>query len=234
MVNVFQMNKKYGEWAEKTIYNYFKGNSDKIKLDMFYFGSQRDTRKKDLTDAPSRPDFIILKNEKIKEMENRYGISFNNPDLLKLFNLIKISDEDKEILKQHPEYWMTKILDDEKIMKDIIKNIFCMIEIKSGFGLFNKKKYEKGKLNIMVAKDFKERIDKIQKKFSVKFNTYAIYVLLDRAYISNIEKIYGSDGADTEYSYERRGKNENKKQMFRTITFNKSDFFIYLNRRRPE
>ena len=89
----------------------------------------------------------------------------------------------------------------------------------------NKKKYEKGKLNIMVAKDFKERIDKIQKKFSVKFNTYAIYVLLDRAYISNIEKIYGSDGADTEYSYERRGKNENKKQMFRTITFNKSYHF---------
>jgi hypothetical protein len=62
MVNIFQLNKRFGEWAERTVYGYFKRNRNELGLTIFYFGSQRATRKKDKTDAPKRPDFIIMNN----------------------------------------------------------------------------------------------------------------------------------------------------------------------------
>ena len=225
MVNIFQLNKKYGEWAERTIYGYFKSHKKKNGLNIFYFGSQVSTRKKDLTDAPLRPDFILLRNGKIKILKNKYKFCFDRPNLKKLFELTKISEENKQFLKKNPEYWMTKILDKEQLTKDIIKNAFCMIEVKSGFGLFNKTKYKNEKLNIMLPLDFKKKIVRIQQKFNKKFQTYAIYVLLDRAYIANMKKIYSREGKISEYSYERRGMGDVKKEKFRTLTFNKSYFF---------
>lgn len=225
MVNVFQLNKKYGEWAEKTIYEYFKSNKKISGLNIFYFGSQVSTRKKDLTDAPLRPDFILLNNDKIKMLQNKYSFNFDRPNLKKLFKTIKISEENKQILKENPEYWMTKVLDKEQLMKDIMGNVFCMIEVKSGFGLFNQTKYKQGKINIMLPIDFKKRIKKIQKRFKIKFQTYAVYVLLDKAYIANMNKMYSRAGKITEYSYERWGKSDVKKNKFRTLTFNKSHFF---------
>lgn len=225
MVNVFQLNKRYGEWAEETIYNYFKSNKKRNGFDIFYFGSQVNTKKKDLTDAPPRPDFILLKNDKIKYLENKYKINFNKPNLKKLLKIIEISDENEKILKYNPKYWMTKTFDKEKLMKDIVKNVFCMIEVKSGFGLFDEKKYKQGKINIMLPLDFKKRILKIQRKFNANFETYAVYVLLDKCYIANMKKMYGVDGKISEYSYERRGQSDVKKNKFRTLTFNKSYFF---------
>lgn len=224
MVNVFQLNKKYGEWAERTIYEYFKSNKKKNGIDIFYFGSQVSTKKKDVTDAPLRPDFILLRNDKIKHIQNEYGFNFNKPHLKKLFKIIKISEEDKQILKENPEYWMTKVPAIEPLMNDIVKNVFCMIEVKSGFSLFNEKKYKQEKLNIMLPLKFKERISKLQEIFNINFKTYAIYVLLDKAYLANMDKIY-EEGETTEYSYERRGKSDVKKEKFKTLTFNKSYFF---------
>jgi len=94
-----------------------------------------------------------------------------------------------------------------------------------GVGLFNQKKYKQEKLNVMLPLDFKDRIKKIQRTFKTKFKTYAVYVLLDKSYIANMNKMYGKDGEITEYSYEKRGKSDVKKNKFRTLTFNKSHFF---------
>lgn len=225
MVNTFQLTKKYGEWAERTVYNYFKNNRKKIKIDIFYFGSQVDTVKKDKTDAPQRPDFILIETKKVKKLERKYNLNFDNPNLKRLFNLAHLSKEDGQIITKNPEYWITRVLNKEDILKEIVKNVYCMIEVKSGFGLFNKEKYEEEKINVMLPIDFRNRVRKIQKKFYIKFNTYALYVLLDKAYIANMDKMYSRDGKITEFSFERRGKSDNKKNKYRTLTFNKSYFF---------
>ncbi|OGJ15724.1 hypothetical protein A3K73_04045 [Candidatus Pacearchaeota archaeon RBG_13_36_9] len=224
MVNVFQLNKKYGEWAERTIYDYFKANKKNNGFNIFYFGSQVNTRKKDTTNAPKRPDFILIRNKDVKQLEKKYGLNFDKLNLNQLSNLVGIVDDDKKILEKNPEYWMTKVLDNKKLMHDIIKNVYCMIEVKSGFRLFSQEKYDDEKLNVILPLDFRKRIRKIQKKFRVRFNTYAIYVLLDRAYIANMDKMYSPEGKNATYSYERQGKGENKKGKYRTLLFNKSYF----------
>ena len=100
-----------------------------------------------------------------------------------------------------------------------------MLEIKSGWGVFNQEKYEEGRANIMLPIDFRRRIIEIQKRFKVRFKTYAIYVLLDRAYIANMERMFSREGSVTEYSFGRRGRSDNKKGKFRILPFNKSYFF---------
>ena len=110
-------------------------------------------------------------------------------------------------------------------MKNIMNDVFCMIEVKSGWGLFNQKQYNQKKANIMLPLDFKEKMLKIQKKFKTKFETYAIYVLLNKSYIANMKKMYSKAGKITEYSYGRYGESNVKKNKYRTLLFNKSHFF---------
>ena len=224
MVNTFQLNKKYGEWAENTIYQYFKSVKDKLGIDIFYYGSQVSTRKKDYTDAPIRPDFILLKKEDLERIETKYSLNFNKINLKNLFNLVNISDENKRFLEENPHFWMTKVLDKEDLMQDIVKNVHCMIEIKSGFGLFDQTKYEQERVNVMVPINFRERLNLIKQKFKKHFKTYAIYLLLDKAYIANVDTMF-KEGLVTQYSYERIGKSDVKKSSFQTLSFKKSHFF---------
>ena len=100
-----------------------------------------------------------------------------------------------------------------------------MLEIKSGFALFDKKKYETERVNVMVPINFRKRVRRIQKTFHAKFKTYAIYVLLDKAYIANMDKMYSREGTITDFSFERMGQSDNKKNTYRTLTFKKSYFF---------
>jgi hypothetical protein len=224
-MNNFQLNKKYGEWAEKTIYKYFKTNIGKTGLNIFYFGSQVDTIKKDKSDAKSRPDFILLKTNKVKKLEKKYKIYFNKPNLNKLVKIANISIDDRNILNTRIEYWMTKVSNKEVLLRDIMNNSFCMLEIKSGFRMFDKTKYEQNKLNIIIPIDFNKQINNLNKIVDRNITTYVIYMLLDKAYIANIKRIQGGQGKTTEYSYERMGKSDVKKRLFRTLTFKHSYCF---------
>lgn len=224
MVNTFQLNKKYAEWAERTVYNFFKRKRKKTGMDIFYFGSQVGTVKRDKSDAPTRPDFILLKNKHVKELERRYHLKFNNVPLRKLMTPFQLSRDDKISLKKNPEYWLTKIPDKEPLIRDLVKRSCCMLEIKSGFGIFNRDKYEQGRLNIMVPTDFKRRIRKMQKKFKVRFRTYAAYVMLDCAYIANMADIC-KNGSVVTYAHERMGTGEVKKDKYYALPFNKAHWF---------
>lgn len=189
MVNTFQLNKEYAEWAERTVYNYFKRRRNQLGLDIFYFGSQVGTVKKDRGDAPLRPDFIFLKNKDIRVLEKRYKINFNNIRINHLKKIVGLTRETCENLEKFPEYWITKILDKEPILYDIVKRTHCMLEIKSGFWIFDQKKYDNDKLNIILPLDFNTKIKKIKEKFKTRFKVYATYILLDKAYIANTKNV---------------------------------------------
>ena len=189
MVNTFQLNKKYAEWAERTVYNYFKKKHNQIGVDIFYFGSQVGTVKRDKGDAPLRPDFIFLKNKDVRYLEKKYKINFNNIKIANLKKILKLDNTTYDDLKKFPEHWMTKILDRESMMKDIIKRTHCMLEIKSGFWIFDKIKYDNDNLNIILPLDFDKRIRRIKKKFKTNFKVYAAYILLDKAYIANTKDV---------------------------------------------
>ena len=160
-------------------------------------------------------------------LERKYGLKFDNINLNRLFKLIEISNGNKRILQEDKEYWITKVLDKEPLMRDIVKNTYCMIEVKSGFGIFNEEKYKKGKLNLMLPINFRRRVNIIQKRFNKRFPVYGIYVLLDRAYIANMEKIF-NEGQTTEYTYDRIGRSEVKHSKFKILPFNKSYLFGYV------
>jgi hypothetical protein len=187
MVNVFQLQQEYARWAERTVYSYFKGRHRKLGFDIFYFGSQVGTRKKDKGDAPLRPDFIFIKNKNIKVLEKKYRIKFNNVSINRLKKIVELTPDDCSYLKQFPEYWLTKMLDKELLLRDIVKNAHCMLEIKSGFWIFDQEKYDTDKLNIILPLNFDKRMKKIKIKFKTRFSVYAAYILLDKAYIVKVK-----------------------------------------------
>jgi len=222
MANLFQLNKKYGEWAENTVFRYFKKNRNKIGLDIFYYGSQVATRKKDTSDAPLRPDFIILKIKDVKFLEKKYGLNFNNINLTRLKRLFIFDDETRFFIKANPQFWLTKVLDKTKFMKDFVSRTHCRIEIKSGFGFFVQERYEKGQYNIIVGNDFKQRINALNKKFKKKLKTYVAYVQLNKVFIANLNKIFSKEGEMIERFYERRGTAGINKVKTQNLNFLKS------------
>jgi len=215
MVNTFQMNKKYAEWAERTVYNYFKRKRKGLGLDIFYFGSQVGTVKKDTGDAPLRPDFIFIKNKSVRVLEKKYQFKFNEIKISRLKKIVTLTPEACSELEQFPEYWLTKILDKEPILRDVVRNAHCMLEIKSGFWIFDQKKYDDDNLNIIVPLDFDHRINRLKKKFKTRFKVYAAYILLDRAYIANVRNIRKWEKASF-------GGRETKDRI---LPFRKSHFF---------
>ncbi len=222
MANLFQLNKKYGEWAENTIFRYFKENKNKINLDIFYYGSQVATRKKDASDVPLRPDFIILKTEDIKFLEKKYDLDFDNINSIKLGKLFDFDDGTLRYIKENPQFWLTKILDKTNFMKDLISKAHCRLEIKSGFGFFVEKRYEKGQYNIIVGSDFRERMNTLDLRFNKKIKTYVAYVQLNKVFIANLNKIFSKEGEMIERLYERRGTTGINKVKTQNLNFLKS------------
>ncbi|MBU3918837.1 hypothetical protein KKC63_02955 [Patescibacteria group bacterium] len=222
MANLFQLNKKYGEWAEDIVFRYFRDNQDEIGLCAFYYGSQVSTRKKDITDAPIRPDFIILKTKDIKFLEKKYGLNFNNINLGQLRKLFKLDDETFNFIQENPQFWLTKILDETEFMKNLVSRAHCRLEIKSGFGFFLEKKYEKGQYNIIVGSDFKKRMNKLDRKFGKKLKSYVVYVQLNKVFIATLGKIFGKHGEEIIRLYERRGLSSINKVKTQNLNFLKS------------
>ncbi len=222
MVNVFQLNKKYGEWAEGTFYKYFKDNKNEIGLDIFYYGSQVSTRKKDVSDATLRPDFIIIKIENTEELKKKYDFDMNNPDIDKLEELFNLSKEDIKLIQENRNIWLTKIKDDTDFMKDLIKLAHCRVEVKSGFIFFVDKKYQKRQYNIIVDSKFRNRIDELNNKFNKKLKTYVVYVMLNKVFIAEFDKIFGEDGEEIERLYERRGTKDINRVKTQNLNFLKS------------
>ena len=222
MVNVFQLNKKYGEWAEGTFFKYLKDNKNKIGFNIFYYGSQVSTRKKDVSDATLRPDFIIIKTENVVKLEKKYGFNMDNPSIEKLKELFDLSKEDKKSIEENKEIWLTKIRDLTNFMKDLVRLAHCRVEIKSGFGFFVEKKYKKGKYNIIVDSRFKDRIDKLNDRFKRKLKTYVIYIQLNKVFIAELDKIFGEDGKEIERLYERRGTSDINRVKTQNLNFLKS------------
>ncbi|MCX6759003.1 MAG: hypothetical protein NT012_00310 [Candidatus Nealsonbacteria bacterium] len=222
MANLFQLNKKYGEWAENTVFHYFKENRDKIGLDVFYYGSQVATRKKDTTDAPLRPDFIIVKTQNVKFLEKKYNLDFNNIDAERIKELFNLNEDSFNFIKDNPHLWLTKILDKTKFMKDLVSKAHCRLEIKSGFGFFVQKRYEKGQYNIIVGSDFQKRMNVLNRRFNCKLKTYVAYVQLNKVFIAELNKIFGKGGESIVRLYERRGTSDINKVNTQNLNFLKS------------
>lgn len=222
MPNLFQLNKKYSEWAEGTFFKYLKENKNKVGLDIFYYGSQVATRKKDISDAPLRPDFIVLKIENVKKLNSKYKIDMDDPDINRLKDLLDLSNEDIEIIKGNKHLWLTKVKDSLGFMKDLVKSAHCRVEIKSGFGFFIEEKYKKGQYNIIVDSKFKERVDNLNDKFKIKLKTYIAYIQLNKVFIAELDKVFGKDGEEIERLYERRGTKDINRVKTQNLNFLKS------------
>jgi len=222
MANLFQLNKKFGEWAENTVFHYFKENKDTIGLDIFYYGSQVATRKKDTTDAPLRPDFIILKNSDVKFLEKKYNLDFNKINTKQIQKLFNLDEESFNFIQEYSQLWLTKILDKTEFMKDLVSKAHCRLEIKSGFGFFVQKKYEKGQYNIIVGSDFKERMSVLDRRFNRRLKTYVAYVQLNKVFIAELNKIFSKKGEVIVRLYERRGTADINRVKTQNLNFLKS------------
>jgi hypothetical protein len=222
MANLFQLNKKYGEWAENTIFHYFKDNKDTIGLDAFYYGSQIATRKKDITEARLRPDFIVFKTQDVKFLEKKYDLDFNNIDAERITKIFRLDEESFNFIKDNPYLWLTKISDETEFMRELVSKAHCRLEIKSGFNFFVPKKYEKGQYNIIVGSDFKQRMDILDNRFNRKIKTYVAYVQLNKVFIAELNKIFGKDGESIIRLYERRGTSDINKVNTQNLNFLKS------------
>lgn len=190
----FQIAKKIGKWAEDLLSNYFKTNCREIGFDIFEYGSKVIATKRNLTGAGDRPDFIVLPVKFICSL----NIDLNKKDL-------------------------TILNDNDELLRNIVSNAHCFIEMRSSMRYFKQEKYDQEALNFILEEKRIEQLYNWKARVKAKQPVLITWALLDKMYIVSLDKIlkYGKIESRT---YGRIGR-EAKVINTYNLPFKKTHFF---------